>query len=769
MPSTILLFFVGLLSSLFFKKPPSLLFILILLLTFISLRCITTIFSAIQFVGYFALTGVGCCWGLLHAHFLTSNFLPFSSENRPVLIRGLITSLPVKKNNSTSINFRVLEMDGKPSHFNVHLNCFECPYSFQVGNSWQLVARLKRPHALMNPGSFDVEKYYFQNHLIALGNILPDNRNQFLVSHWYHYPIQRIREFLQQKILNQCGKNEFCGILLALTLGITTSISTSQWQVFRNTGTNHLVAISGLHIGLVATLFSKVIGMIWSRLPYGPLFVPIIYIEGIFGVSAAIIYSCLSGLSSSTQRSLIMIIFVMLATISRRNITTARALLLALVSILIFDPFAVLGIGFWLSFIAVSLLIYGMNGRLDQTSFWWKWGRAQWVTCIGMMPSVIYFFQQTSLLSIPANIVAIPWVSFLVVPVCLVGVCLLLLSVKMGGACFKIGLLLLQGLWFFLEKLTHLSDVIWNRSFQNNLEIFFSHLAAYITLFPEGLMHRLLASICWLPFIFPIPNNLKINAMQLVVFDVGQGLATMIRTSHHVMIFDTGVKINDNFDMGKTVILPYLMKLGIKHIDVLTVSHGDNDHIGGAQSLLAACDISKIITSVPERFKGLHPIRCREGISWNWDGVNFKFLSPVEAAHFTGNNSSCVLKASNGKQSILLTGDIERQAEELLVERHGKELASTVLIAPHHGSKTSSSQPFVEKVAPHFVIFSCGYLNSYKHPHLQAIERYVRYKTKMLNTVYSGAITMTLDKDSDKVRVQEYRKLHQNIWHQTIP
>jgi competence protein ComEC len=230
-------------------------------------------------------------------------------------------------------------------------------------------------------------------------------------------------------------------------------------------------------------------------------------------------------------------------------------------------------------------------------------------------------------------------------------------------------------------------------------------------------------------------------------------------------VFDTGVKTSDDFDMGKVVILPYLLAKGIKKIDVMVISHGDNDHIGGAKSILEELPVAKVMTSVPKRFKP-EAAFCKEGLQWHWDGVAFKFLSPPTGLSLRGNDMSCVLKVTAKSKGILLTGDIEQKAEHLLIKVHDKELRSNILVVPHHGSKTSSSSDFLNAVTPSYAIFSYGYLNRYHHPHGLVIKRYLARKITVFDTVHSGAITMTFAPDSAIVAIQEFRKKYHKFWYQ---
>jgi competence protein ComEC len=685
-------------------------------------------------------------------------------ENKPLTIEGRLVTIPNLQETTKSFNFKISKVNGRSMPVAVHLNWRDGKHPLHVGESWRLRVKLKRPHALMNPGCYDVEQAYCQRHLQASGTVINSPINACLAPPGYHCLVQQLREKFLNKIPTQIKASPFYGIVLALTLGMTGDISQAQWQVFRITGTNHLVAISGLHIGLVASLIAKIVGLIWTRIPLAPLYMPTLRIQLILGVLAASFYSVLAGLSPSTERALVMILAVVVSSMTARRLSTFRALTLALGVIILIDPFAPLAIGFWLSFIAVGLLVYGMNARLGQSGWWWRWGRPQWVVGLGMVPSLLSYFQQASALSLPANIVAIPWISFLVVPAALLGVVVSQFSNTCGKILLQIAVYCLQIIWIFLERVGHYKMLVWQYGFLSLSHKIGIYAAAYLTLLPQGLFYRFATWAWWLPCLFNGPPPIPVNALQLVVFDVGQGLATLIRTQHHALIYDTGNKINDNVDMGKMVVVPYLLQAGVKNIDTLVVSHGDQDHIGGASSILQAIPVGRVITSVPQRFKKGKVVPCNDEIGWSWDGVTFKFLSPPKSLRLIGNNSSCVLSITNGKQGILLTGDIEKQAEALLLKHHPNNLKATVLVAPHHGSHTSSSPAFLEAVAPKYVIFSCGYLNSYRHPHQSIVARYLAYRTQILNTVSSGAITMTLSGNSDIVRIEEYRKSHHKIW-----
>lgn len=763
-------FFLGVLASSLFGAIPSrlqlssLFFFAILLL---SLHRISKGFT------YLACLSLGLFWALANAAHIAAWTLPLKWQEKQISIEGSIYSIPISNKGHTDFVFKVQKMVGESVNSYLHLTTSDYSHCLHVGDKWRFLVKLRKPHALSNPDTvFDVEKSFFLQHIRATGVVIKSKQNQLLNSSLHSRFIQRVRAKIKTRIINKIVDSSDRAVLIALSLGMTNDMTKAQWQLLRITGTNHLVAISGLHIGLVSYLFAKLITIIWRQIPQALLILPIPYLEAICSLVSASSYSLLAGLSSSVARALIMISCIHLAKLLKRQATSAQALIVAMGIIVLCNPFALWLPGFWLSFCAVFLLLYGFQGR-KQTGLWWKWGRPQWVVVMGMTPLLLYFFHQATWLAIPANIIVIPWVSFVVVPCCLVGVISLFIFEPGGVFLLNLAVKSIHTFFLFLNWLSQWPSFVWQHAFSTINELILTLTASLISLLPKGLPILCLTVAYWLPCFFAPKDVLASNLMQLVVFDVGQGLALLVRTSHHVLIYDTGAKWQDN-DMAKSVLIPYLQVKGIRKIDMLTVSHGDNDHSGGVDSLWQAFPIDQLITSVPERFQQAQKTRypktrlhsCEEYQHWHWDGVYFEILSPSADKQMKGNNRSCVLKISQGNQRILMTGDIEKQAEQQLVAHHKKDLRANILISPHHGSKTSSTIPFLQAVSPNFVIITCGYLNSYHHPHKEVVKRYQQLGIKILNTVDSGAIIMTLSKDSDKVIVEEYRKKHPKIWQQ---
>lgn len=758
---TVLMFFLGILASSCFSHLPTL--TTLFSLSLVVLACFV---SQKKIIRVFATTLLGLVWALFYAHFLLRGAVPHSLENKPMIAEGVVSSIPACMNNRQVFIFSMIRINRERFTVKAKLT-WQNGRALRVGEKWRFLIKLKQPHGLRNLGSFDVEKSYFQQGIRAIGMVVSSPVNRCLKSGSTHCVIDQCRSWLISRIPGKMRNSEFYGFFLALSLGISSKITSSQWDILKITGTNHLVAISGLHIGLVASLFSKLFSYAWVRLPNAALRIPVIYARSIVGLMFAGLYSLLAGFSPSTQRAFLMIAIASVANLTCRTLPTFRALMLALGAICLINPYSFLSNGFWLSFIAVGVLVYSMQARLGQMDLWSRYGKPQWSVCIGMLPTVILFFQQVSFISLPANVIAIPWVSFLVVPFCLISLVLLPLSSSVAGAMLQVASFFFHIIWWALEKFSGLSSLVLSFSFSSQYQAVLAHIAAAISLLPRGLVSGVQVVVWWLASVFPHPTPLMANQLQLVVFDVGQGLATLIHTRHHTLIYDTGAKYS-SFDMGTGVILPYLRRTNVKKIDVLAISHGDNDHIGGANSILKALPVSQIITSVPERFKQGKILCCSKAGAWNWDGVMFQFLTIPEELKLKGNNKSCVLKITQGKNSLLLTGDIEKKAELSLLKKYCHDLKADILLVPHHGSKTSSSTEFLNAVSPKVAVFSYGYLNSYGHPHSITLDRYRKRGVQLLHTVESGAITMTLRSDSDKVAVEEYRKKYLKIWHQNL-
>ncbi|MCK5640480.1 MAG: DNA internalization-related competence protein ComEC/Rec2, partial [Gammaproteobacteria bacterium] len=536
-----------------------------------------------------------------------------------------------------------------------------------------------------------------------------------------------------------------------------------QWEVLIATGTNHLMAISGLHIGLVAGLVYLLVRWLWVFAGSLALTVPAPKAGAFAALLAAMVYAALAGFSIPTQRALVMIAVAMGAVLLQRHVLPRQGLALALLLVLLLDPLAVLAPGFWLSFAAVAVILYGMAGRLSPRGIWWRWGRVQWLVAIGLLPFMLLLFGRVAPLSPLANIIAVPWMGFLVVPLTLLGALLLPLTEPVANLLLTSAVWLVELLWPLLEGLADASSGL-----QFPAPPLWAMLPGLIgmawLLAPRGWPVRGLGIIGLLPMLLNSPAKPNAGEVWLTLLDVGQGLATVVQTTNHVLVYDTGPRFSDSFDTGKAVVAPYLQHRGIGRIDTLVISHGDNDHIGGAQSLSRALPVEEILTSVPGKIPWQRSTPCQRGQQWRWDGVDFEVLHPPSHYRSRGNDGSCVIRVSSRAGDVLLTGDIEALSELELVLQEADALQTRILIAPHHGSKTSSNESFVTAVAPEYVLLPVGYRNRYGLPNAEVVSRYQKAGSRLLDTASHGAISVVMGSQHD-ILPTTYRSFARRYWH----
>ncbi|HFC54351.1 MAG TPA: DNA internalization-related competence protein ComEC/Rec2, partial [Gammaproteobacteria bacterium] len=586
---------------------------------------------------------------------------------------------------------------------------------------------------------------------------------QHLESVWYSRPVDRLRTRLRRLIAGQIGDHPFSGLVTALAIGERGSIPNRQWDTLAATGTSHLMAISGLHIGLIAGLAFFLGRYLWTLCGRAALIVPAPQAAAALALLLAAAYAALAGFSIPTRRALIMVAAVMVALLLRRQVTPARALLLALGGVLLMDPVAVVTAGFWLSFAAVAVILYGLGGRLRGTGGWRQWGRVQWVVALGLLPLLALFFQQVPLLSPLANLLAVPWVSMAVVPLTLLGAACVLLYPPLGGWLLGLAADLLGWLWPILEWLAGLDFSRWQPGGEpSSWALAAAAIGILWMLAPRGVPARWVGGVWLLPLVVAAPQRPAPGEAWFTLLDVGQGLAAVVQTRNHTLVYDTGPKFSDRFDTGAAVVVPFLRNAGVQTVDVLMVGHGDNDHIGGAASLLRSYDVRRILSTVPERLsEGAEP--CRRGESWRWDGVRFTILHPEADGTMAGNDASCVLRVESGGGALLLTGDIERRAERELLAEYPRQLAAAILVAPHHGSKSSSQRRFVAAVDPKYVLFPVGYRNRFHHPHPQVARRYREEGALLLDSASLGAIRFRLDEKGISAP-ESYRLSARHYW-----
>lgn len=695
-------------------------------------------------------------WGSWRAEQRLADILPLTLEGRDIALVGTVASLPQRTERGWRFEFAVEQPSALPSR--IALMWYESSASIatrvpslQVGERWQLVVRLRRPHGNLNPHGFDYEAWLLERGIGATGYVRPRVEQRRLEED-ASYPVERWREAIRtrfERVLTisdgNTGQPElapYAGVLIALAIGDQQAVPRSQWDVFARTGITHLVSISGLHITMLAGLAYALLSFLWRRVPFLMQHLPAQRAAVLGGLGAALGYSLLAGFAVPAQRTLYMLAVVALALWMRRNPAARTILMLALLCVLIIDPWAVMAPGFWLSFGAVALLLYVGSGRLV-TGHWLRvWGRAQWAMCIGMLPLLLALFQQFSLISPLANAVAIPLVSLIITP--------LVLLATVPGLAFLLhpAHALMTALMWLMQALADLPFSAWQQAAAPLWLIALALLGALWLLLPKGFPARWLGLFPLLALLLWVPPRPPVGAVQATVLDVGQGLAVHVQTHAHDLLFDTGPAYSGEADSGNRIILPYLRAAGVGGLDMLVITHADADHSGGAASLVDGMDVARMLSSVPfENALAALPLAqapCAAGQSWDWDGVHFEFLHPQVADYAAdvrkSNDMSCVLRISSPGGTLLLTGDIEARSEARLLAEAADRLRADILLVPHHGSSTSSTPAFIAAVGARAAIIPVGYRNRFHHPHPAVLERYAGMP--VYRTDRDGAITV---------------------------
>ncbi|WP_437881164.1 DNA internalization-related competence protein ComEC/Rec2 [Pseudomonas sp. LRF_L74] len=600
-----------------------------------------------------------------------------------------------------------------------------------AGERWRLAVKLKRPRGLVNPQGFDYEAWLTAQRIGATGTVKAGERVREAggLASW--------RDALRQRMLAVEAHGR-AGGLAALVLGDASGLTTADWRVLQDTGTVHLMVISGQHVTLFsALLYGLIAGL--ARLGAWPSRLPWLPCACVMAFTGALGYGLMAGFEVPVRRSCVMIAVVLLWRLRFRHLGVGMPLLMAWNLVLLAEPLATLQAGFWLSFGAVAILALVFSARLGVSPWWDIWWRAQWTVTIGLLPPFLLLGLPISLTGPLTNLVAVPWVSFLVVPLALLGAMLLPVPWLGEGMLWLAGLLLdwlLRGLGWaaaLYPAWLPMSLPLWAWCLIS--------LGCLLALLPPGVPVRLL-SLPLLALLFFTPQQLPVPGRADVwQFDVGQGLSLLVRTQNHALLYDAGPRTGD-FDIGERVVVPSLRALGVSRLDVLLLSHADSDHAGGAPAVQTGLAVERVLSGEVARLPGsLGAETCRDDESWTWDGVRFTTWHWAEGG--SGNALSCVLRVEANGESILLTGDIDVQAEAVLLAR-GRQVRADWLQVPHHGSRSSSSVRFLNQATPGAALISRGQHNAFGHPHPRVVARYRSRGIELYDSVVHGAILIRL-------------------------
>ena len=713
----------------------------------------------------------GAMWVTLRAGLLLQEELPTALEVQDLRVIGRIADIPVAGERNLRFAFDVERAwhNDQPVVLpqRLQLSFYNSQPVLRVGDAWEFTVRLKRPHGYQNPGGFDYEGHLFQQRVRATGYVRERDAQKRLsapdATIPAAYQLNRYRQSLSERIKLLLPDNAFAPMITAFANGDDDAIPDDQWQVLTRTGTGHLIAISGMNIGLVAGLIFFLARWLWSLPGITVLWAPAPVVAASAALLAALGYAALAGFAIPTQRALVMLAVVMGGVFLNRRSAPSVLLAVALLAVLLADPLAVMAPGFWLSFAAVAVILYALTGTHaeSRTQRLLAFGRVQWVVALGLLPLLIFLFGQTSLLGPLANLVAIPVVESIVIPATLLGVAgSVVLPDNLAVLPFQLATQAMALLWPLLEVLARVEGAQWAQHSPPWWTMVCALAGVALLLAPRGFPARWLGAIWLLPMFLVRPPAPAPGEMWFTLLDVGQGLSAVVRTHAHTLVYDTGARMSARFDAGRAVVVPFLRQAGVTRVDTLIVSHGDNDHIGGSASLLAAVPVSRTLSSTPERLPGAES--CVSGQSWEWDGVTFTLLHPESDSLFEGNNRSCVLKVESRYGRVLLPGDIAAKAERELVWRAEQQLQADILVVPHHGSKSSSTEAFLDAVRPKVALLPVGYRNRYRHPHPVVVERYRKRGIAVEDSATAGAITLELGSQGNSLR--RYRESQRRYW-----
>ena len=758
--------------------------------------------------------------------------LPAALEGQDLLVTGVVASLPQAGASGLRFRFEVEQATwrGRPvrlppllalgwyNNFNDEAVLDDPRAGLRAGQRWRLPLRLKKPHGALNPGGFDVELMWFEQGLGATGYVRavraaqPDGAagrpsapaSAERLADGAGYPVERLRQTVRDAIYRQVADARTAGVLAALTVGDQAAIERDDWELFRQTGIAHLVSISGVHVTMLAWLAGALAARLWRRSPWLMRWLPAPTAGRWLGLALATGYSLLAGWGVPAQRTVVMLVATGVLRSWGQRWPWGLVLLAAAVVVTVLDPWALLQPGFWLSFMAVGLLMASEPGsglaparvpalaaaaaaagaggggglrRLRNQAGGFVGGQlrghlhGQLIATLGLAPLSLVFFQQISVVGFVANLLAIPLVTLLITPLALLGMALPLLWV--GAAA------LVQAMVWGLGWLAQWPFAVYAAPVPPAWAVACGLLGAVLGVLPVPWRVRVLALPLLLPLVWPPVARPAPGSFELLAADIGQGTAVLVRTRHHLLVYDTGPQYSRDSDAGQRVLLPLLRARGEPRIDLLMLSHRDSDHVGGAASLLAGLPVLALQSSLEPGHalltqagqRAVPHRRCDAGQHWQWDGVQFDLLHPTPAEHADARKSnalSCVLRIADAQgRSALLTGDIEAPQEAALLQRQADgatpALASTVLLVPHHGSRTSSTADFLAAVNPTVAVVQAGYRSRYGHPAADVLARYAGQGIEIVRSDRCGA---WLWHDGAAACTRDVRRRY---WHWTAP
>ncbi len=682
---------------------------------------------------------LGAAWLALRGGIALDERIALGASGADYTVAGRVSGLPRTEPQRTVFDFAI-DGEQEPVAGLVRLAWYRPTHAIEAGERLRVHVRLRIPRGTRNPGGFDYEAHALQRGQHAQGYLLAEPER---LGADRRGDLDRFRARFASRVARDVPDRRAADLLRTLIVGDQGALTGDDWDTLRRTGTTHLVAISGFHIGIVGGLAALAAGGLWRVWPRLALRIPRRIAQALAAVLAATGYGLLAGISLPVLRTLLMIATVALAAASRRNVGVVQSLALAAGVMLVADPLGLLAAGFWLSFVGVAWLIFCLQGRARHRPLWLEFTRAQAVMALALLPLSIWFFQQASLTGAWINLVAVPWISLVTVPLGLAA--LLLHGTGIDGAIWAAVLdyasASAAGFWRLLDASARWPGGQWYLPRPSLGVLLLAVLGTLMLLLPRGVGGRVAGILLLLPLVAPRDQSPPHGEVALTLIDVGQGQSTLLRTRSHAFVLDTGPRFDSGLDMGEAAVVPSLRALGIKRLDGLMISHGDLDHDGGTGAVLDAFAPPRLLHSQPPAGW----VRCRAGQRWRWDGVDFEVLHPPRwFPADLGNDASCVLVVRTAASGIVVPGDINAVVEERLLHEHPALGNFDVVIAAHHGSRSSSASAWVWRLSPKYLLVSSGAANRFGHPHPEVVGRWLAQGAQVLDTASCGAIRVTV-------------------------
>ncbi len=735
----------GIMVAVFLPYLPSLVPVIILAICALGLCLTRGILLAA--LGWLLL---GFCWSVIYCSFATDSWLPEELEDKEISITGTVMDFPRATERGWQFDFNAEELGGK-----IRLSTYD-----QSGESaspdfscrYHLLVKLKRPRGLLNFQQYDYQSWLLQAGYRATGYVRTikdcEPHKPDTILSWR----STIANWITQSSISDYAKSTLLGLLI----GSYADIDIFQWQILRDSGTIHLLSVSGLHIVLVVLLVHFCIRKMVCWMVFPLRWLPAEYWAGCAALSVAALYALLAGFSVATQRSLIMVAVAVVQHFLYGRFIFGTVFLISVLLVVLLNPLSILSAGFWFSYIATAVLLlsnygYLSTGSVSKIKVIADSIKLQWLVFLLMAPVLLYVYGRVPLLSLPLNLLAVPWVSFLTLPLGFAALLVLPVSTQLAEWLLQLSGWTLDIYWQAMQL-----GIGIGKSWQFFIGGFYLTALVlviaglgFFCLAPHGLPLRFCSILLILPLLLPRGIQLSPAEAEVTVLDVGQGLAVIVRTARHVLVYDTGDRHSDRFDAGRDIVAPALRNMRVNEIDMLMITHADSDHAGGRKGLLQEISANQLWSGTPEQLSGADNfLPCRAGMHWRWDDVSFKVLSPdlLDAnalKNSSDNNRGCVVLVDTGAQRMLLAADIEKEAEQNLL-RSGQDIHADILLSPHHGSKTSSSPAFLDAVNASSVIVSSGFNNRFKHPAASIVDRYKEREMQVFNTAELGAIRLRL-------------------------